>query len=98
MSSNARHSPARRGISDINLRIERLRAYEAWHPIEPIAFEQIVGADEYRHYWELMDQSINFLRDCQVVADVPKRKISAFHGQSSRTGLDSLTAPIDSEP
>src|SRR6266576_2617999 len=51
MMSEATHSPTRRAVADLQKRIERLKAYEAWRKIEPVLFEKIVGEEEYVKYW-----------------------------------------------
>jgi hypothetical protein len=80
MMSDAPHAPARRGIADLPERVERLRAYESWRHVVPVPFEQIVGEDAYRHYWERLDAAIEMMRQCQQVATILREKIAAAHG------------------
>ncbi|MHB1156956.1 MAG: HNH endonuclease [Phycisphaerales bacterium] len=76
MTSRAPQSPASRGIPDIEKRIKRLQAYESWKQVKPIAFEEIVGADEYAAYWKKLDEITEGMRQCQATADVLKRRIA----------------------
>lgn len=82
MTGKATHSPASRQIADIEQRIQRLKAYEKWKHIEPIPFEQILGAEAYKAYWNKLDEVTNFMSECQEVANTLKQKIAAAHSQS----------------
>jgi hypothetical protein len=79
MESEAQHSPARRGVPDIQRRIGRLKAYEAWRIVEPLPFKQMLGQQEYEAYWRMLDQTIEGLKTCQAVADRLKRRIAVCH-------------------
>lgn len=79
--SNAPHAPARRAVADLPHRIERLRAYEAWREIVPVPFEQIVGAEVYRAYWQKLDEATETLRLCQTLAIELRQQIAAAHGE-----------------
>lgn len=80
MKGNAPHAPARRGITDLEERIRRLRNYQEWRDVKPIAFEEIVGAGDYAAYWRKLDEVTESMRECQVVADELKKRIAAAIG------------------
>lgn len=79
MRSDAPRAPARRGVADIEQRIERLKAYETWKHIQPIDFEKILGPEEYRDYWENLDRVVDSMRECQQIANELKRRILDAH-------------------
>ena len=80
MTGNAPLSPRTRGVGDMENRIERLRSYEAWRPSVAVEFENIVGKEAYRQYWNRLDEVIDKLRETQNVADQLRSKIAAAHG------------------
>ncbi len=86
MRSKARHAPARRDIADLERRIERLKAYEAWQPSEPIAFEAILGPDDYAEYWRRLDQAIEYMRECQEFAVTLASRIGEAHRAERASG------------
>jgi hypothetical protein len=45
MRSSARHSPTTRRVSDLTLRIRRLKAYERWREPICVDYEDVLGAD-----------------------------------------------------
>ncbi len=79
MRSDAPRAPARRGVADIEVRIEKLRAFEAWKQIRPIEFERILGSEEYSEYWDALDRVIDSMRECQQIANDLKRRILEAH-------------------
>lgn len=49
-STAAKWSPASRGTAGLAKRIERLRAYEAWRPVQALDFAEIVGQAAWEGY------------------------------------------------
>jgi hypothetical protein len=98
-TGNGKHSPVKRGVPDLDTKVERLRAYEAWRHVVPVPFEQIVGTAAFANYWARMDQSIDYLRECHDVAVKLKVMIAEAHGVSrARLKATLEEAPkIDSE-
>ncbi len=68
MRSNAPHSPASRGVTDLEIRVNRLRHYEKWRYRCPIDFESIVSPEMWRQHWENLDQVIALLQCSQQLA------------------------------
>ena len=68
MRSTAARSPSRRGITDIEERIARLEAYEAWRKPLCIDYASMVGADRWSQYQALLDTAVAHLATAQVVA------------------------------
>jgi hypothetical protein len=79
IASNAPLAPARRGIADLDRKIERLRAYEKWRPVTPIDFEAMLGAETYADYWSRLDKGIDYMRECQTCAITLRDRIAAAH-------------------
>lgn len=52
MFGDAAKSPKTRGIPDIEQRAARLQAYEEWQAPTKLDLAQIVGAEEWRDYWQ----------------------------------------------
>jgi hypothetical protein len=69
MLSNARHSPTKRGLPNVDDRIARLHAYEDWRRPTKINFEEILGKDKWEHYWSLCDAVNKELHEAQRVAE-----------------------------
>lgn len=84
MLSDAPRAPAQRGIANLQVRVDRLRAYERWRPVEPIDFAAMVGAEMYAKHWEGLEQAIAYMRECQVFAETLRSKIVEAHRVCSR--------------
>lgn len=76
-SETATLSPRRRGVIDLEARIERLRAYEQWRPSDPVDFEKIVGHQAWRAYWDRLEAMDRTLAECQACAAKLGRMIAA---------------------
>jgi hypothetical protein len=79
MRSDAPLAPARRGITDLERRVECLKAYERWRPVEPIDFAAMVGAEMYAEHWHRLEQAITYMKECQVFADTLRKRIGEAH-------------------
>lgn len=75
MMSEAPHAPARRKIPSLAERIERLKAFEKRRDVCPISFEEIIGPEDYAHYWKRLDEITQSMRQCQEIANRLKRRI-----------------------
>jgi hypothetical protein len=80
MKSKVRRSPFTRQVVDLESRIERLRAYEAWRPSIAIEFEKLVGSEAYSAYWHKLDEVIQAMREAQDFAEGLRQTIAAAHG------------------
>lgn len=69
MRGKAKRSPTGRGILDVEQRIARLEEFEAWRPPTHIDFEEVLGKEDWKHYWSLWDKLNTALEEAQVVAD-----------------------------
>jgi hypothetical protein len=85
MLSHVRHAPAKRGVADLHKKIERLRAYQQWRPVEPIDFKTMVGDEHYARHWANLDRAIDFLAECQAFANDLKKLIAESHRTASKS-------------
>lgn len=67
-STAAKWSPAARKTPDLQARIGRLHAYEAWRPVQPLDFAQIVGEPAWDAYWQHLQTVDALLATCQEEA------------------------------
>lgn len=82
MLGDAPLAPARRGIPDLELRIERLAMFEKWRPSEPIPVEAILGSKLYAEYWRHLERVITCMRECHKVSLELRLKIAEEHRRS----------------
>lgn len=75
MLSEAKHSPSGRKVNDVQARIARLEAYEAWRTPTKLDFEKILGEDVWRVYWQMWADVMQTLEKCQKHADSLKTRI-----------------------
>ena len=69
MCSEARLSPATRGVADLQKRIERLEQFERWRQPRVVDFEGILGKELWTEYWESCEQIVSALKRSQELAD-----------------------------
>lgn len=75
MRSSARRSPASRRVADIEKRIERLRTFENWRPVQPINCEQLIGYELWAQHWANNDKMHTLMKECQALAERVRLKI-----------------------
>ena len=82
--SNAKLSPGRRGVENLDELIKRLDEYEAWSrdKVEKVRYENL--DDETRallkQHWENCENIINMMKKSQELADKIKAKIKSYKG------------------
>lgn len=52
MTGPAKRSPASRRVVDLDARVQRLVAFEQWRRPTVVDFETLLGAEEWRRYWD----------------------------------------------
>lgn len=74
MTSRAVLSPKTKGVTDLDERIRRLEAYEAWRDVQPIDF----GVDEtiWQTYWQQWQVILDAMREGQRMAENIKKMIA----------------------
>ncbi len=78
MLGNAKLSPRRRGIPDLDERVERLSRFERWREATRLDIPQLVGEElwgEYRNNWRSL---LANMRDSQRLAHQVKRKLHSM--------------------
>lgn len=61
-------SPLTRGIADVEIRAERLAAYEEWIPPTQLDFEELVGREVWVAHWENHARIVELMNEAQVTA------------------------------
>lgn len=79
LTGNARRSPSRREISDLEDRIERLSRFEkeAQPFSNPESFEKLVGAELWEPYWDKLEQIGRILVEAEKDAEIIRSKLEA---------------------
>jgi len=77
MLSNAKLSPATRGILDLEERVRRLDDYERSREVEPIDFGAIAKSDAWSEYWAMCESVVAALRRSQELAERVKAGVIA---------------------
>lgn len=91
MTGNARGSPATRSVAGIQERMERLRQFEAWGDVRPIAFEELVSKAAWDGYWMQLEAVLDSMREAQVKAVVVREEIkTAIAKQTAARQVGSL--------
>jgi hypothetical protein len=75
MRSNARGSPKSKGVQDLELRFERLEAYEKWGCVEALALRELVGEESWTAYWAAHDLILAKMIEAQSHAVRVREKI-----------------------
>lgn len=75
MTGKARGSPATRSVAGIQERMERLRQFEAWGDVRPIAFEELVSKTAWAGYWTQLEAVLDSMREAQAKAVVVREEI-----------------------
>jgi len=84
--TQAKHSPTKRNVVDLELRILRLEAYEAWRQPTHVNFEQILGPERWQTYWNMWSAVIEELKHCQKEANELREVIGSALQQTSPPG------------
>jgi hypothetical protein len=70
MNGKARGSPKTRGISDLQSRIEKLRAFEVWGAVQPLSLGKLANEKLWNSHWAHLDSIINEMRTAQAHAEL----------------------------
>lgn len=68
MLGPAKRSPATRGIPDLDNRVARLEAFEAWREPRVFDFEAGAGVELWARHWENWSQLIALMHECERTA------------------------------
>jgi hypothetical protein len=68
MTGDAAHSPARRGVQDIEARLGRLRDFSAWRNPVRIDFDTLIAPDKWTRHTENLATLLRSLEEAEVHA------------------------------
>jgi hypothetical protein len=85
ITSGARLSPQKRGIPDLDERIERLIKYENWKRVNPIDLESYIGSELWSKHIENWQNILTMMKVAQehaaklnkIVRDIYKKKLTS---------------------
>jgi hypothetical protein len=76
ITSEAKLSPASRGISNIENRIAKLTDYEKWEIPTKIDFEAVVGQKKWQQHWDNWQLVIDTMKTSQLLANEIKELLA----------------------
>ncbi|MCI2959508.1 HNH endonuclease [Agromyces atrinae] len=76
MLSSARHSPASKGVVDIESRVARLEAFEAWGRPTRVDFETLIGADLWHAHWQNHAAILQLMREAELTAVAIRQRVA----------------------
>ncbi|MBW8827948.1 MAG: HNH endonuclease [Burkholderiales bacterium] len=78
MLGKARHSPSSRGLTDIQERIARLEAYEAWGKPVKIDYKALAGENGWQQHLAHLEEVLALLEKAETHASALRLKAKAF--------------------
>lgn len=75
MLSAARHSPATRGIPDIEQRLEAIERFVDWGRLEQLSLDELAGDLLWARHWDLHNQIADLMRTAQSHAENVRNEI-----------------------
>ena len=72
MLGNAVGSPKRRGVPDVEERMQRLEAFEKWGAVKPLELSVLIDASDWAAHWANHDAIIEKMRQAQILAEQMK--------------------------
>jgi hypothetical protein len=90
MEGTAPQSPKTRGVPDLDTKINRLLAYEQWRPVEPLNFEEIVGAEVWEQHWQNWQRVLDEMKESQKLAAQMRATIKDYHSTVDVAGRHTI--------
>jgi hypothetical protein len=85
MKSAARHSPASRGIADIDERMKRLEAFEQWSQPTRIDYQGLCGQEKWERHTQYMEDVLRLLEQAEQHAselrDIARANVEQYRGK-----------------
>jgi hypothetical protein len=81
MFSDARLSPKRRGVADIDSRAEKLDRFEQWGTPARIDFASVVGESLWLEHWEHHARLLELMREAEATAREIRARVREFHDE-----------------
>jgi len=96
MQGQARLCPGKRGILDLQSRVERLERYEKWANCTPIDVESIVSPELLSRYYAIQEEILGRMRDAQAIAQQISAEIRNVNTLASRAAAGSSVTTLGS--
>lgn len=77
MTGSAKGSPKTRGVRELDVRIKRLEAFEAWGSLMPLPLEELADRHIWEMHWKRLDELHELLKLAQAHAIIVREKIAA---------------------
>lgn len=81
MYSDARLSPKRRGVADIDARAARIDRFELWGTPARIDFASVVGEPLWLEHWEHHARLLQLMREAEATAREIRARVKEFHDE-----------------
>lgn len=75
IKSNAKQSPLRRNVPDLDERIQRLKKYEGWRTPIKLDYSAILGIDNWNRHLSNLESVIEFLKEAEAHAMMCRRRV-----------------------
>ena len=82
--SAARRSPSARSVANLDEKVQRLEAFEAWSTPTKIDFESEVGEAFWRAHWENLARFFSLMEECEIHARALRTKIEEKRAYQSQ--------------
>jgi len=69
IKSNAKLSPKRREVTELDSKIKYLEEYERWGNVKPCDFEKLVGSNLWKRHWKNCEDLHAKMSDAQKHAE-----------------------------
>ena len=79
--STAKQSPKSRGVTDLDLRMKRLREYEQWGCPTKINFEKDIGPKKWKEHWENWERVLSTMEQAQKLATEINQTIAKLYAK-----------------
>ena len=87
MFGPARLSPLSRGVSGLEVRAERLTAYEEWGTPTRVDFAVVVGEELWAQHWRNHEAILQLMRDAEATVNLIREKVAASSATLAPTPL-----------
>lgn len=75
IKSDAKLSPKKRNIENLDDKMERLKKFQEWKDVKPIKFEELVDMEIWKKHWDNCEKIHSIMKECQEHAFELKKQI-----------------------
>lgn len=76
MFGPARHSPATRGVTDLEARAARLEQYEQWGEVTRVDFEAVAGEELWNEHWRNHEAILALMREAEKTVELIRARVA----------------------